>query len=111
MTSITALNNKYGDDKVHDACGLFGMMDVSGRRFGAEEPIKAIANMHERGNGLGGGFAVYGIYPAFKDDYAFHIMYLNPESKDKAEAILDENFSFIHLPEPLRRRTLMEAWA
>ncbi len=93
MKSAMDLNNSYRDDKVHDACGLFGMMDLSGRRFGAEGPIKAISNMHERGNGLGGGFAVYGIYPKFKEDYAFHIMYLNQESKERAEAILDNNFS------------------
>ena len=42
---------------------------------------------------LGGGFAVYGIYPEFKEDYAFHIMYLNHESKEKAEAILADNFN------------------
>ena len=93
MKSAIALNNRYRDDKVHDACGLFGMMDLLGRRFGAEDPVKAIANMHERGNGLGGGFAVYGIYPEFKEDYALHIMYLNQESKEKAEAILDSNFN------------------
>lgn len=93
MTSAIELNNRYRDDKVHDACGLFGMMDQSGRRFGAEDPVKAITNMHERGNGLGGGFAVYGIYPEFKDDYAFHIMYLNQESKEKAEALLNSNFT------------------
>ena len=93
MTTITRMNNKYGDDKVLDACGLFGMMDLSGKRFGSEEPVKAITNMHERSNGLGGGLAVYGIYPEFKEYYAFHIMYMNQESKDRTEAILDNNFS------------------
>ena len=37
--------------------------------------MKAIANMHVRGNGLGGGFAAYGIYPEYKDYYAFHLMF------------------------------------
>ena len=31
--------------------------------------------MHDRSNGLGGGFAVYGIYPSYADHYAFHVMY------------------------------------
>jgi len=92
MKTITALNNPYSEDKVIDACGLFGMMDLTGRRFGSKEPVKAISNMHERGNGLGGGFAIYGLYPEHKDDYAFHIMYLNKESKKKTDKLLAQNF-------------------
>jgi glutamate synthase domain-containing protein 1 len=96
MSSLTSLNNRYGDDKVHDACGLFGIMDTTGRRFGAEAAIRAISNMHERGNGLGGGFAIYGIYPQFKEDYALHIMYLNQDSKQRTEEILANTFSVHH---------------
>ena len=99
MSSLTSLNNRYGDDKVHDACGLFGIMDTTGRRFGAEAAIRAIANMHERGNGLGGGFAIYGIYPQFKEDYALHIMYLNQDSKQRTEEIIDNTFSVRHAEE------------
>ncbi|MDQ1278752.1 MAG: hypothetical protein QG670_12 [Thermoproteota archaeon] len=95
MKTAMELNNRYNDDKVNDACGLFGMMDLSGRRFGAEEPVKAIANMHERSNGLGGGFAAYGIYPEFRNDYALHVMYLNQESKEKSEAIISNNFDVL----------------
>lgn len=31
--------------------------------------------MHDRSNGLGGGFAGYGIYPEYKDFYAFHMFF------------------------------------
>ena len=99
MVTITALNNPYDEDKVIDACGLFGMMDLNGRRFGSKAPVKAISNMHERGNGLGGGFAVYGLYPQHRDDYAFHIMYLNRESKDKTDRLLAENFEVLQAEE------------
>ena len=92
MKHLASINNPYGEDKVHDACGLFGMMDRSGKLFGSEEPVRAMANMHDRGNGLGGGFAVYGIYPDHRDDYAFHVMYLNPGAKESAEATIAENF-------------------
>jgi len=95
METITKLNNPYGEDKVIDACGLFGMMDLTGRRFGSRAPVKAISNMHERGNGLGGGYAIYGLYPEHKDDYAFHIMYLNEESKEKTDKLLEENFDLL----------------
>ena len=54
MRDIRKVNNPYNDDKVVDACSIFGTMDTSGRRFSGEGVIKAIANMHDRGNGLGG---------------------------------------------------------
>jgi len=81
MKDLTKTNNPYGDEKVFDACSIFGMMNLKGERFSAKDPVRAIANMHDRGNGLGGGFAAYGIYPEYKDDYAFQIMYLDREAK------------------------------
>ena len=54
MKEITEMNNPYNDDKVIDACSIFGVMDTSGRKFSGEGVIRAIANMHIRGNGLGG---------------------------------------------------------
>jgi glutamate synthase domain-containing protein 1 len=88
-------NNKYGEDKVLDACGLFGMMDTSGKRFSAKDPVKAMINMHDRGNGLGAGFAVYGIYPEYKQYYALHIMYMDKIAKANTEEFLNDNFNVI----------------
>jgi len=95
MKEITKINNPYYDDKVIDACSLFGIMDTSGKRFSGEGIIKAIANMHVRGNGLGGGFAIYGLYPEYADLYALHIMYLSQAGKRQTEAFLRENFNLI----------------
>ena len=50
------------------SCSIFGAMNRDGERFKGKDVVKAIANMHVRGNGLGGGFAAYGIYPKY-DDY------------------------------------------
>jgi glutamate synthase domain-containing protein 1 len=72
------------------------MMNLEGKRFSSRDPVKAIANMHDRGNGLGGGFAVYGIYPDFKDYYAFHIMYLSREAKERTDRILAARFDIIY---------------
>lgn len=88
--------NPYGDDKDFSACGIFAMMNTEGNRFGSKDPVKAMANMHDRGNGLGGGFAVYGIYPQFKEYYAFHVMYLQKEAKEKTEQILASKFDIIY---------------
>ncbi|MBI4188682.1 MAG: hypothetical protein HY529_05710, partial [Chloroflexi bacterium] len=96
MEDIIQIHNPHRDDKVIDACSLFGVMDTSGRRFSGEGVIRAIANMHVRGNGLGGGFAVYGLYPEHADHYAFHIMYLNREGQQRTETFLKEKFDLIH---------------
>jgi glutamate synthase domain-containing protein 1 len=96
MRNLSKINNPYNDDKDFDGCSLFGMMNLEGKRFSSRDPVKAIANMHERGNGLGGGFAVYGIYPEHQDDYAFHIMYLSRDAKEKTDRLLRENFDVIH---------------
>ena len=96
MRNLSKISNPYNDDKDFDGCSLFGMMNLEGKRFSSQDPVKAIANMHERGNGLGGGFAVYGIYPEHQDDYAFHIMYLSRDAKEKTDRLLRENFDVLH---------------
>lgn len=105
MKDLKRMNNPYQDDKVIDACSIFGAMDTSGRRFSGEGVIRAIANMHDRGNGLGGGFAIYGLYPEYADLYAFHIMYLSPKGQQETEAFLQANFRLIYQEEVPTRPT------
>ena len=88
--------NHYGDDKVYDACGLLGIMDVTGACFSGHDVIRGIVNMRERGNGLGAGFAVYGCYPRYADCYAFHVMYTDPDACPQVEAFLREHFVMVH---------------
>jgi glutamate synthase domain-containing protein 1 len=59
--------------------------------------IKSIAVMHDRSNGLGGGFAAYGIYPEYKDYYAFHLFYDSVSAKKVCEEFLEEHFDIINL--------------
>jgi glutamate synthase domain-containing protein 1 len=94
--NITSLENRYGDDKVYDACGLLGIMDVSGARFSGRDIVTGIMNMEERGNGLGAGFAVYGCYPEYADCYAFHVMFTEPDSRPQVETFLKESFVLVH---------------
>ena len=105
MRDINQIQNPYRDDKVIDACSIFGVMDTSGRRFSGEGIITAIANMHDRGNGLGGGFAIYGLYPEYAALYALHIMYLSLEGKQDAEAFLKERFNLVQAEEVPTRPT------
>ena len=83
------------------ACSIFGAMNRDGDRFTGEGVMKAIANMHVRGNGLGGGFAAYGIYPEYRDYYAFHLMFTGKNmvakeaAKKEFEAFLSSKFDVV----------------
>ena len=88
--------NPFGNDKDFAGCSIFGMMNLEGKRFGSKDPVRAISNMHDRSNGLGGGFGVYGIYPDFKDYYALHVMYLSKDAKQKTDRILASCFNIIY---------------
>ena len=89
--------------KIHGGCGLMGICDESGTRFSGSVAIEAMAVQRDRGNGLGGGFAGYGIYPEFPDHFAFHMMYHDAKAKDEAEAVL-ERFFQVDLAEPMPTR-------
>ncbi|MFC1874841.1 glutamine amidotransferase family protein [Chloroflexota bacterium] len=105
MRDIRQINNANNDDKVIDACSIFGAMDTSGRRFSGESVVRAIANMHDRGNGLGGGFAIYGLYPEYAECYAFHVMYLSQQGQQETETFIQKNFNLIHQEEVPTRPT------
>ncbi|MBU1672222.1 MAG: glutamine amidotransferase family protein [Actinobacteria bacterium] len=66
-------------------------MSRDGRPVSGETIIESMRVIHDRGNGLGGGFAGYGIYPAFKDLYAMHIMFEDEAGKAACEELLTEN--------------------
>ena len=68
MKNLSRINNPYNDDKDFDACSIFGMMNVEGKRFSSRDPIRAIANMHDRGNGLDRGVQRSGVRAVERPD-------------------------------------------
>lgn len=91
-------------DRVPSGCSVFGVMSRTGERFGGEVAIRGISVMHERANGLGGGFAGYGIYPDRSEYRAFHLIYETPESKVETEELLRRYFRVVwEEPIPTRR--------
>lgn len=79
---------RYEDPKDISNCGLCGFINKKKKKVNGETIIKGIAIQHDRGNGLGGGFAAYGIYPDYQDFYALHIMYDNNVAVDQTESFL-----------------------
>ena len=83
---------REGEVRIPSGCAIAGIMDRSGARHDGGDILESIALMHDRSNGLGGGFAAYGIYPDYAELYAFHIMYESVEARHETEAYLDTYF-------------------
>ncbi len=84
-------------------CGLSAMMSRRGNLVTGEAIIRSIGLLQERGNGLGGGFAVYGCYPQYPDEFAIHLMYYSSRAQEETERFLTEWFEVIH-EEPIPTR-------
>ena len=57
--------------------------------------MDAMKPMHDRSNGLGGGFAAYGIYPEYKEFYALHLFYDARATRKNCEVFLKERFEIV----------------
>lgn len=81
-------------------CGHIGIFNTSGKLMSGEIITRGIAALHERGNGLGGGFVVYGCYPRYSDYYAFHLLYSDEAARTRCETLLEQLF-FVEYGEPI----------
>ena len=70
--------------KIPAACGTAAILDRTGRRSNVEALVRGMSVMFERGNGLGAGFAAYGIYPGHADCYALHLMAMSVAARERA---------------------------
>lgn len=83
---------REGQIRIPSGCAVAGVIDRLGRRFSGEVIIRSIAAMRDRSNGLGGGFATYGIYPHYSQWYALHIFYDHHGAKVDCEQYLKQHF-------------------
>lgn len=96
---------KEGQIRIPSGCAIAGLINKSGKRMSGEAAIRSISVMHDRSNGLGGGFAAYGIYPEYRDFYALHIFYDSSTSKKSCEEFLERHFDIINLSKIPTRKT------
>ncbi len=95
---------KEGQVRIPSGCAISGIFSKEGKRISGEGIVKSIATMHDRSNGLGGGFAGYGIYPEYKDLYAFHVFYDDTDAKEACEKFLERHFDIVNLSKiPIRK--------
>ncbi|MFH0808868.1 MAG: glutamine amidotransferase family protein [Pseudomonadota bacterium] len=95
----------YQWQKDISGCGLAGFINRKGERVGGEMITKAIVCQDERGNGLGAGFAAYGIYPEFRDLYALHVMYDSRQAQVECENYFKDTIHVVHAEEIPTRPT------
>ena len=86
-----------GQTRIPSGCAISGVISKSRKRMSGEAIIKSISVMHDRSNGLGGGFAAYGIYPEYKNYYALHMFYDSIHAKRECEEFLERHFDIINL--------------
>ncbi|MFX0071206.1 MAG: glutamine amidotransferase family protein [Candidatus Hermodarchaeota archaeon] len=81
--NYTCLPKQFQNERVFDGCGISGYINIDGRRDSGNKVVDMLCILHDRENGLGAGFAGYGIYPDYKDYYALHFLFDNESSKER----------------------------
>ena len=86
---------KEGQVRIPSGCAIAAVISKEGRRMPGSLIAKAMKPMHERSNGLGGGFAGYGIYPEYRDFYALHLFFDSRAAQSECEVFLKEHFEIV----------------
>ncbi len=95
---------KEGDIIISSGCAIAGVISKDGNNISGEKIVRCMTTMHDRSNGLGGGFAGYGIYPQYKEYYALHVFYESQSIRSACEEYIDEMFEVINLSKiPVRK--------
>lgn len=84
-----------GQVRIPSGCAIAAVISRKGRNISGEVITGAMRPMHDRSNGLGGGFAGYGIYPAYKDFYALHMFFDERATRKNCETFLKERFEIV----------------
>ncbi|HOJ31577.1 MAG TPA: glutamine amidotransferase family protein [bacterium] len=95
------------DRKFHipSGCGIAGLFNKDGSPVSGEKIFRAINSMKERGNGLGSGYAGYGIYPDYRNDWCFHLLYSQATARDQVEQYF-KTFFHVKLSEKIPTRKI-----
>lgn len=86
---------KEGQVRIPSGCAISAVISTQGRKMDGEMIIKSMIPMHDRSNGLGGGFAGYGIYPEYREFYALHIFYNDNAARVECESFLKDSFEIV----------------
>jgi glutamate synthase domain-containing protein 1 len=79
-------------------CGIAGLISHNRLKEDGRRIKRSIVLQNDRGNGLGAGYAAYGIYPDYEDLYALQIMASSEDAMKQAGAFIKRWFK-IHKQE------------
>ena len=79
---------REGEIRIPSGCAIAAVISREGKKMTGEAIMESMKPMHDRSNGLGGGFAGYGIYPEYKDYYALHLFFDCRDTRKECEAFL-----------------------
>ena len=86
---------KEGEIRIPSGCAISAVISRDGNKMTGEKIVESMIPMHDRSNGLGGGFAGYGIYPDHKDEYALHVFFNDKYRIESCEKILKDSFEIV----------------
>ncbi len=84
-----------GQVRIPSGCAIAAVISREGKRMSGEMITNAMKPMHDRSNGLGGGFAGYGIYPEYEAFYALHMFFDSRATRKECEVFLKERFEIV----------------
>ena len=84
-----------GEVRIPSGCAIAAVISKKGNKMTGESIVESMKPMHDRSNGLGGGFAAYGIYPEYKEFYAFHFFFDSRDTRKNTEKFLKERFEIV----------------
>jgi glutamate synthase domain-containing protein 1 len=110
-----------GPAKNIEACGIAGLINLNGKVESGKRVVDMITTMTDRENGLGAGFACYGLFPDLADHYCIQLLLDDEEAKNrvaeyfkgvanivKDEKVFTRNVSGMKGPYPLIWRFFLE---
>ena len=84
-----------GQVRIPSGCAIAAVISREGKKTSGEMITNAMKPMHDRSNGLGGGFAGYGIYPEYREFYALHMFFDSRATRKECEVLLKERFEIV----------------
>ena len=84
-----------GQVRIPSGCAISSVISKEGNKMSGEMITNSMKPLHDRSNGLGGGFAGYGIYPEYKEFYALHMFFDTRNTRKDCEVFLKERFEII----------------
>ncbi len=85
----------HGFRKEISACGIAGLINTDGKRESGRRVTEMLTTMVDRENGLGAGFACYGLFLDLADYYCIQLLLDDMEAKEAVEEYLKDHVEIV----------------